>query len=699
MKKLLLIIIFVLKLSSNSFASINDSILYFDNLLKTIDYAKPHNFILYDFVLCDAESFVNKAEYRKDLYDTISLVLLKQNIAKNRTAIYGYLENYEYWLCRKSDEYLTAFDTITACALLEKVLNINKFYILGISKLVTIKLLQDKAIEVQKYIIDIAHNIYPNIKDYQSFVFASEQVYDYLINKGDKLMFKGNYYESLIILNLAKRYYDTIPTGMLIDKHSALITDAHNGICRSFLSVASRSIVAGRNDLAEKYYLQTMDYINSYPHLNLLTSELNNVRDMIIYSWFDKALSFKKKNNINQVQKIIIKLQSLCDTNLIGLPSLCFRLNELVNPVIDKQPDAIVIVKKKHFIKHKSKKARRVKAVEIIKNKKIENKDVKIIKYPDEYLLQLISEAKYHYYLSEYSLAIDLFNSAKEYQIKNQISYDSINYFISLSAKPLLYKKIENTHFVIWKNSIDSANNSINNIKESLKYYFLEEDKSILSALENLNNTLQIKLCNNSKQSINNYVMLAEKSAKEIQYSDAYLYIQKIFEIINKQNNCIVDSMVYIKLLEYYNVPSLYQQYLHLAYNSVEKKDYSSSINYYYKADSLFKVEKLFNYNLANQTLSDFSIAIRDESFMISSIKYLINNNECKQSLDILKELRKQGYLVLYSKDIQKSLGKCIVNIENANNNKPEYIFLKYNIEDKWYKEMQIQIKKSLKDY
>lgn len=699
MKKLLLLIVFVLNLSSNSFGSVNDSILYFDNLLKTIDYSKPQNFILYDFVLCDAESFVNNVESKPNLYDTVSFVLLKQNIAKNRTTLYGYLQNYEYWLCKKSDEYLLAYDTITACSLLENALNINRFYIIGVSKLVAIKLLQNKAVEVQKYIIDIAGFIHPNLNNYYYFTSATEQIYSYLIRKGNKFMINGDYYESLVTLNLAKNYYDTLPVAMLIDKHSALIVEAHTGICRSFLSVASRSILAARLDLAEKYYFQTINYINSHPHLNSLTSEIQNVRDMIIYSWFDKALTYKKANNIIQIQTIVAKLQTLCDSNSNDKPSLCFRLEELLIPTVVQQVVSQNLVVKEQHNKYQSQKIKKKKGKTIKRKKEyvIENKTVTTIKYPDEYLIQLITKAKYHYYLSEYSLAIDLFNTAKEYQLKNQITYDSLNYFIALSAKPLLYKYIENTHFLIWKNLTDSAANNIKNIKDSIKFYYLTQDKAILSALNNLENTLQNKLCNNNKQYIATYEMLAEKSAKELHYTDALVYIEKILSILNLQKHCQVDSSVYIKILRSYNIPSTYQKYINSAYNYVVKKDYSSSINFFYKADSLYKAEKLINYGLTNQTLADFSIAIEDKTFMIFAIKHLINNNESKQSLDILKELRKQGYLVSYSKDIQKSLGINIANIESNNKNNLEYIFLKYNIEDKWYKEMQIQIKKTLK--
>jgi len=268
-----------------------------------------------DIQIDEIEQFINANNFNEitDLLDDSNKVkkqyeTLLLMIKTNRDKLNYFFANSPYIAFQKGNEYLEKEDSINAIKYFHKGCKENLFYLPVSNKYIEYFFYRDNVNEVQSLLKILSKYYFGNELNEKEFFDICYRKYNELIGRANSLNRKQNYNE----LQFSNCSYDIKKT----------YSESKKGMYDSYISVTKKAINKNLYDLAENYFVITMEFQKQnkeFIHFNYGIDELSTLLVTMKIKRINEAI---KKKKIIEANNLFEKLKNFTDTFNISIATI-----------------------------------------------------------------------------------------------------------------------------------------------------------------------------------------------------------------------------------------------------------------------------------------------------------------------------------------------------------------------------------------
>ena len=549
----------------------------------------------------------------------------------------------------------------------------------------------------QKETIDLIKKIFtstwPQGDEYYKAKNLASQLYDIIINQGDKLMQAEEFHKAIETYHLANDFCDSIRINICSNKHKTGIINSKKGVLNSYFNVIDKALDRNLLPIAENYAREAkryqMENIEEIPN----DDDIQTVVDKIISKYVEEALT-----NINK-SLFQLGIEQLDNAASLGKTfrsdfSLAY-LEETKQNAYKGAFDNIITESEK-----------------LLSQNKIPESEEKY-KFAMEYFHQYnewikdttksysqhreIQKTKYSNFIKtgieeyengKFIASLETFHQAK--QLENHYNFhknEVLDSMLISIAEPVVKEKIQLLNMNIWRNELEIAKDILDELNIIITQANLETNSELMTDYQSIKTSFENKECEYAQNE-------ASKFQREI---DAYIQNQAFYSACNsmgknkilhhKFSRCISWSPEQEELFQKYLPASLYDSLIQEADFEIRLNNIEKAMQIFVIADSIYDARNLEQIKVYRKKLTSFFYVNHNNETIAECIKHIQITELAQQGVLLIELLRKNNQSAKKYISLQKTLGK---NLREMDKNKHPSVPLKelikqYKVDSNWY--------------
>lgn len=277
--------------------------------------------------------------------------------------------------------------------------------------------------------------------------------------------------------------------------------------------------------------------------------------------------------------------------------------------------------------------------------------------------------------------ALAEFKKAKDIQDKNLVKTNpTLPSLIKTSAKNIYIKKLNAIKTNLATSKLSDSKVQFNTVSQEINSYELTSDVDIKKLMNELNQKLGNKECEEANIAVNDILKTAKELENKNDFTAAFVQYQKASSLIQSNKNCNIDSNNIYKQKQLITPCVTYEKMLSDAQQEVSKTNYSKAIEWLDKASELYTTSKLETFNKPALNREEWTInQTNDIYFRYQIADYYYKQKDYTASLRLVKSAIDAGMNYKLTEDLQQKLGKSLANKDHASKtNSPKVWVLSY---------------------
>jgi|GEM_PF-2031109 len=488
---------------------------------------------------------------------------------------------------------------------------------------------------------------------------ATQYLYNGLIFKGDSLANEGNLAHALDFLNDAKDLSVSVSTITPDLNLDARISKLKEGLLQSIILIASRSLTAGKTELAQSYIDNAIRF--KAEHLNddeliviertidpFVTALVETSASLIYYKRYNEAIELGNKalNVINSFKAIPHYWPLIRQQLKTAHKGVYMDLLNKAQDYAEKKEFSHAEEYAEYAIRY------RFDHIEFLDDQREADQLLVSIRKPQ--ISNLIGNGLNEIAKGNASHALDHFEKADQLSSMagkgHDVSLDSLKI---LAVKNMIISSLRSLDLKIWANELDEASLVYQEALSKTADYGIGQDPEIKAAFKRMEEKISDRMCLNDRLEYEELVHQAKRSAKQGKLDMVRKNLDRAGKIISNNPGCLTDTDEWTSLAERFSVSFNFAEKYKQLYNKMYELGFSSVLNEYVVLDSLYSAVATPQDDFRPITLGEFIKAQNNPSLSFMAAKYFAEKGKTMTSLSYLNLLRKQGGFEKQTREIQ----------------------------------------------
>ncbi len=523
--------------------------------------------------------------------------------------------------------------------------------------------------------------------------YVSTRIYASYQRLAAKLMDQSQYAEAFSVIENGHLFATKNPSMAGFVTDDLLQSKAAQGICDSYLGIASSCIASHKFHMAETYlhkadqYAVThAGYIRSDSSYRRVFSELFFLRNadcdqLLEQKKYGEALEcyqqFEKTYSSHDLALVNTRLNEKKSMAMIGLGNLSTMLTE--DALKRKEADtALFYYEKATALRHEA-------SIQ-------EPKDIRL-----DSLAPVMARIKFGQIFKEgagalekrqFTLAVARLNEAK--LLSGQYKFDCGREFDSIyrqAMKNLLIVQLSASQKKIWANQFDSAQMALQKTEESGFDYGLLTDPDFISAIEKFKVKILEQQCRNLQDSVDLRMIRAGRGIALRNFVNATVYLNQALDFARSMPACRIAEEPIRDSISKYSHAAGFQQKMTDIQSLVATGNYAEAIRELVDNQQDFLNYHLGRFGLEMEGIYDYIRERNNPYLSEKAAMYYLSGENYGEALRFLQLVHDQGFQEYTMKGIQNQLGQKIARDDYRKSPQDDALenLAKYNAVKGWF--------------
>jgi tetratricopeptide (TPR) repeat protein len=641
----------------------------------------------------DPVNFINK-------YNEISA-----ETHRKRTDINELLANLDQIFHQRGMDYLIMGKIDIAVEYFNKAIQVNQFYAPSHYQIAKLNYNNGEIDAAAETVTLALAKMNPDPNTHNLFVDLAKAIYNKYFSTGKALIAEKKFSEANETLERCKIFCTTTPGIFCEEDLEKAIAEAKYGIFQSYLNVVDKAIENDKLQMAQTYTEEARKYQQANSSYIISDVEISNAYQKIVNKYAKLATISNQALNYDNALEYTAEAEKICSAEEKVTCEEKIREQKVIalkgkyNQTISAAQNAYnneKYTKAETYI-HQAQNFRTINATYL--DESILEKEL-MTKIQYEFYQEKIAIGKQKYAKEDFTTALNSFTDAEELSREYPFStYDSLQYFIKASAKPIILSEIEEGNMKVWGNYLSEAREIYTIALQKQKQYYLDKDKEINTNLAELKSKIFDQECTNAQAEFDKFVEQARQKIQEISYIVANDYLDQAQQVSIQNTSCSISDQVVLDIKQRIRPAITYQKLLVEVNEDINRRSYASAHEKHNQAGIYYNEQNLINFNLTHINFEDKAIQTNDNNFIAYCCQSNINNKESRKAFKLLSLLCKRGYPKNSAREFQEKLGTqlAILDYEESPAGNYKLNIMKYTEGDKWFKYFKKKYKKTWK--
>lgn len=523
--------------------------------------------------------------------------------------------------------------------------------------------------------------------------YVSKEIYTAYQAVAEELMLKHEYAAAFSMMENGKRFIEGNPALKGFQPDEEIISKAAEGICNSYVGIASTCIRNHKFSMAEKYLARAdqyavaySKYIRSDSNYRAVFSELFFMRNadcdqLLEEKKYAEALDCYQQFEHAYTARDLARVKTILDNKksiaAAGLGNLSAILSE--DALKRKDPDTALFYYDKAIALREESNIRPATDTRLDSLAPVMAR----IKFA-----RITMDGANALEKRQYALAVSRFREAKAmavaYRFEAGREFDSS---YRQAMKHHIIIQLSASQKKIWLNQFDSAQLALERAKGAGFDFGLLQEPDFESAIDHFKLKIREQKCRNLHDSVDLRMIRADRSIALLNFINAMAYLREAQTFLLAMPEC---SMVEIKVsdsIAKYAQAADYQQKIRDAGTHVATGNYREAVVELDESQRLFRMHNLNRFGLKMEDLYDFIRGRNNPYLSEKAIVYCMESGKAEDALKYLRLAHDQGLPSVSCYEVQGLLGAqfAAVDYRKSPVADPLKSVAGYVPEEKWY--------------
>jgi hypothetical protein len=523
--------------------------------------------------------------------------------------------------------------------------------------------------------------------------YVSKEIYAAYLAVAEELMLNHAYAEAFSMMENGGRFIDGNPGLKGFKADEDITSRAAEGICDSYVGIASTCIRNHKFNMAEKYlaradqYAVTYSrYIRSDSNYRAVFSELFFMRnadcDQLLeekryaealncYQQFENAYSAR---DLARVKSVLDDKKSIAAA---GLGNLSTMLSE--DALKRKDADTALYYYDKAIALRKESNVRPESDIRLDSLAPVMAR-IKITRISREGAIALEKR--------QFTLSVTRYKEAKalaaDYQVVPGREFDSS---FRQAMKNYLIIQLSASQKKIWLNQFDSAQMALERAKAGGFDFGLLQEPDFEAAMDHFKTKIMEQQCRNLRDSFDLRMIRADRNIALLNFINALAYLREAQTFLQAMPGCGIVEIGVSDSISKYAIPADYQHKIRDAGTHTATGNYREAIVELDESQRLFRMHDLNRFGLKMEDLYDFIRGRNNPYLSGKAIVYCLESGKAEDALKYLRLAHDQGLPSVSCYEVQGLLGAqfAAVDYRKSPVADPLKSVAGYVPEEKWY--------------
>ncbi len=570
-------------------------------------------------------------------YDSVATM-----IAARRKIMDEKMGQLDYFYFNQGQKELTDGNEKEAIEFFEESIEVNPYFSPSIYQLSLIDYQHKRYEESFVKLQHILNDLKPDLSIKKQSIKLAKMNYDSLMHICKQLNNEERFNQSIGVLYKTKAFCDStkyIECDAIIDQY---ISQAVYGLYASYLSIARASLDKGRLDMCQDY----MKMANTFREQNSdklvgNSSIANRITTDLIAGLVQQSELENTNGNSDKAMKLLNDAKQLCNQNPNNGCKALINKNEAI---VHKQQYEKLINQSLHYQGPQQAQKRKEYLSLAITYQQLHSDyipsslgtdtiigKVRYMMY-QEYIANGINDLKSENYKDAYGEFI----AAKKLEDEYVFSKDEKLFeYIQQSAKPIIISTLNDGNLKAWGKYYDEAALLLDSAKSESAKWNLSKDPEIVTATQQLQNSLKKNVCDQLTKEYNQYIKKANTSLRFDDYYHAAQYWNMAVQTASQKPHCKIDYDQAKAQLSKYSYDISHANYLHSA-DSLQATNPKAAFTKLKLAETLRQehIDKFHSKQV--KSLLEILISYNNPKLNILGIKYFNEQNKPESSYKLM---------------------------------------------------------------
>ena len=383
--------------------------------------------------------------------------------AQKQVLLNDYLMNIDTRFILEARKFKEQGNILQSISLYNKAIEYHRFNIVALQELAKLYYEIGNLEFSSKLVKQIFTTTYPDDYQYKKCMEVGDLLYRKIVNQGNDMLVAQNFSEAIKIFENANIFCDSISEPICDGTHKTGITNAKNGIYRSYLSVIDKAIKGNQLTIAQNYSFEAHKYQQLNSNEIPYDDELQKLVDIIVSKqvaqsnqWIQTKQYVKALNSLESADSIgrkfrpDFKLKILSEYRSKAANGALLELADDVNKAVQLKD---LYAAQKAYDKTLEFNQQYREFITDSTSLSLSLKEIKALDYQN-----LLNDGDMLFRLDLFQNALEKYIEAKELEQKYQmVPIKNIDSIINTMSKPLILNYLSVSRQKIWGNDFTSA--------------------------------------------------------------------------------------------------------------------------------------------------------------------------------------------------------------------------------------------------
>jgi hypothetical protein len=589
--------------------------------------------------------------------------------------------------------FLLQNDVGKATMYFKRSFNYNNYYVPSHYQFAKILFLHDSVQQSAVIISNVLNTMNPDPQMQDSVLQFAGLIDSTLIRQGYDYLKLEKFNEALEVFQNAIIFCSNSPGIVCTNRVYQGLASSKFGIYQSFLTVSEKAIKTGKYELAEVYIAAAREYQKENSSEIIGDAAADVVTTKLARAIIVRADTLNSAGKYDQALLLYDKAASLCaqKSEIDCGDDLERGYRKAYNGVYSSKLSTAYKSVTSGLLDHAEEQVNDARTYQ--------QEHYKYITYtlPADTIDNRIQNLRYIKDITEALVllkyqncrpALALLDAARilseNYKFKRNSKLDSL---LQVAAKPVLTEDLVIAEKLIASEKYDSAGILCDRIRQNLVDYKLQNDSVLPFTLDETVKLLHQNICRKAASNIAELKQSAFQFAQDTDYIAAQEKISSALIIAGINNNCGIDTVSILKLLQEYTLVADYQRMIINALSSLQSGDTIAFFKGYTEAGQYYYAHHPLAFNIRFSELTEICETHKDFGFLKQAISFMLTQEDPYNAIKVLKQIFEIGYPAEITSQLQIELGEALAQRDHATNSEtdPASNISMHTGGDKWY--------------
>ncbi len=444
----------------------------------------------------------------------------------------------------------------------------------------------------------------------------TDRLFERLLEEAEKMYNRQDYANAHRLLNSMVESELVSHNKTLDDKLVALLIDARKGVLDAFFKINIKALETGNKDLAEQYYLKSMDfYARSFQKIP--DDDIRVSAAQLIFAYQQQAknkLQLDPLLALNDLRKA--QQTAVVFDNRSLQQAVSEEITQLCQQYLDGLTTQIDYLLQNNYLQQAY--VISEEAFGFVASQAAVNMDVQKLHEQQSIIeTRLGSPAGRNSELSKLP--------------QNSISLNTLNGQDSqqqMLAKKLIIEKIRSANQFVWANELDKAWEIYNEANDNATSLQLSNDPDIVDEFERLDAKIIERICLNEQNKFNRLMLEAERALRFSRVHDLKKLTAEARELVDKNRGCGINTSQLVQYEQSFEETFVYWEAYQDVLNTMYSAGFDAAIPKYIALDEAVKGMDLSALGNPHQDMFAFLAEQQNPLLTALAVEYFVDESD-----------------------------------------------------------------------